>query len=143
MKSFLFFTSFLFVSSLLFAQARFAVVSGANNTTKIVSTFDSALTVAVDGDYIYMPGGTFPAATINKRVFIYGAGHRPDSTVATGTTIITGTLYITSAASGGLLEGCVVTAGITFGTSATDQGIQNFVLKPQIVNFQEEILLRL
>jgi hypothetical protein len=74
--------------------------------------FNDAYNAAGAGDTIYLPGGFFGAVNIDKRLKIYGAGHYPDSTQATGTTIITGGITIFSSADSLLLEGLWVQGGI-------------------------------
>lgn len=64
-----------------------------------------AYNAAGAGDTIYLPGGYFSGLHIYKRLFVYGAGHYPDSTQATGTTIITGFLTVQDEADSTLLEG--------------------------------------
>lgn len=54
--------------------------------------FNEAYNAAAKGDTIYLPGGTFNPLNIDKGIKIYGAGHYPDSTQATGQTIINGTI---------------------------------------------------
>jgi hypothetical protein len=72
----------------------------------------TAITAAVNGDTLYLPGGPImPTAsdiTVNKAVHIIGAGHYPDSTAATGRTIIT-TLRFLTGCGGGSIQGCSVT----------------------------------
>ncbi len=123
--SLLFFTSFTAV----LGQSRIAVVNGSTSTLKVYSTLDSALKMASNGDYVYLPGGSFPADTINKKLFIFGAGICQDSSTATSITNIIGSMVITNLASGGQLEGCYITGDIKFGTSSSDQEIQNYIVK--------------
>ncbi len=80
-----------------------------------VPTFFTNLTTALasasNGDTLYLPGGTIQPSgsdiTINKSVHIVGTGHYPDSTSATGRTLITTLRYLTGSG-GGSLQGCVV-----------------------------------
>jgi hypothetical protein len=100
----------LFSASIVQAQiSQFAVVRP-DGTTYICPSFDSAYNRAVNGDNIYLPGGTYTCTTsfINKRLFIFGAGHHPDSSLTTGRTTLTNTvseIRIDSGAVGGSLEG--------------------------------------
>jgi hypothetical protein len=88
------------------AQApQFAVVRP-DGTTYLCLTLDSAYNKAVNGDYIYLPGGTYSfSSNIKKRLFIFGAGHHPDSSLVTGKTNINNHIQIDSGASGGSIEG--------------------------------------
>jgi hypothetical protein len=76
------------------------------------TNLSTALTSAANGDTLYLPGGTIqPSAsdiTINKSVHIVGTGHYPDSTAATGRTIITTLRYLTGSG-GGSIQGCAIT----------------------------------
>lgn len=97
-----------------FAQnPQFAVVRP-NGTTYICPTIDSAYNKAIAGDNIYLPGGTFTLSNrINKRLFIYGAGHHPDSTNVTGRTILN-ELLVDTGAVGGSVEGIIALGNIMF-----------------------------
>lgn len=127
MKKFIIFFLVLPISEILFAQSNIVIVSGTSNEFKVAPTIDSALKVANDGDYIYLPGGPISAFTLNKRVFIYGAGHFPDSTNSTGRTVITGDLFIYGGASGGLLEGCLINGNVIAGV--VNSTLIGFILK--------------
>jgi hypothetical protein len=76
-----------------------------------------AYTAASNEDTIYLPGGSFVAPDFNKRLTIYGAGHYPDSTVATGKTIIANPFTIASEADSFLLEGIEFAANIEIGSN--------------------------
>lgn len=107
MKNLIFIAIFGLTSNFLFSQnPQFAVVRP-DGTTFICPTWDSAYNKAIDGDNIYMPGITLTSAiTINKKLFIYGAGHHPDSNAATGKTSVSNVpITITAGGSGGSLEG--------------------------------------
>lgn len=68
---------------------------------------------AVDGDTIYLPGGTFaPPSLIEKRLTIYGTGHYPEESAATGKSIINGTINLGAGADNVHIEGVDVTGGI-------------------------------
>lgn len=101
----LFVISWLVVSSTSAQTPQFAVVKP-NGTSFVYSSWDLAYAGASNDDFIYLPGTTITTTiTINKRIHVYGAGHFPDSTVATGKTNISGNLLVTSGASGGSIEG--------------------------------------
>ncbi len=72
-----------------------------------------AYDAASNEDTIYLPGGTFVIPTIDKRLTIYGAGHYPDSTQATGKTIIANSFYINSNADSFHLEGVDINGSIS------------------------------
>jgi hypothetical protein len=69
----------------------------------------TAIDDAVNGDVIYLPGGSFSGdVSIDKGISLIGAGHVPDSTLATGPTIITGNMYILNGADGCHVSGLTV-----------------------------------
>lgn len=75
-----------------------------------------AYDAASNEDTIYLPGGAFVApVNISKRLTIYGAGHYPDSTQATGKTIIANPFFIGSDADSQHLEGIEFKGNIAVG----------------------------
>jgi hypothetical protein len=121
----------LFVQEIKAQNPQFAVVRP-DGTTFICPTFDSAYNKAVDGDFLYLPGGVFTFnQSLTKRIFIYGAGIHPDSSKATGRTQITAvnnSLYITKSAEGGLIEGVEFTNTNLF-FSYSGKQIKGFTLR--------------
>lgn len=91
----------LIVATLLIAANSFAQRVVALHSSGTVTMFDAtdpfvaAYTAAVAGDTIYLPGGAFTApATLDKQLFIIGAGVHPDSTTATYPTVITNSFIL-------------------------------------------------
>lgn len=119
---------YLAVASIINVQSQagqFAVVKP-NGTTQIYTSWTSAYAEAVDEDFMYLPGVTISVpVTINKKLFIYGTGHDPDSTTATARTIFSSTFSIQSGATGGLLEG-IKAAEINLGGT---NKLQNYTIK--------------
>ncbi len=101
---------------MLSSQQKVALLSqGVTTIFGGVNPFESAYQAAVDGDVIYLPGGTIPfPAVINKGVKIYGAGHYPDFTTAVNKTVLTGNLSIDENADNLHLEGVELTGTLTF-----------------------------
>ena len=100
----------------VFAQQKTALQS--NGTTTIfdgASQFTNAYNAAVDGDTIYLPGGLISSITLNKSLTIFGVGYHPDSTTATGKTIINGSITLQQDADSSHIEGLELTGG--FATS--------------------------
>ncbi|MCA1757161.1 MAG: hypothetical protein LC649_06860, partial [Bacteroidales bacterium] len=82
-----------------------------------ISTFypsvTEALSASLDNDTLYISGGVYVEnVTIDKNLTIYGAGHYPDSSAATGVTRINGN-FIVDGVSYGFIEG-VYLNDITF-----------------------------
>lgn len=118
MKKTLLFLTLICFGSISFVQGQQKVALHSNGTTTIfggANPFTDAYNAAVNGDTLYLPGGTIPyPSTIDKGLVIIGAGHYPDSTLATGKTILTGDLVILQNADKLWLEGIEVTGNIRF-----------------------------
>ena len=96
----------------LFAQVKIVALHHMGSNVQYFSNegdvqpFVLAYNAAVDGDTIYIPGGTFTAPTsFNKRLAVYGAGHFPSATTVTQTTKISGNFNFGDLADGSHLEG--------------------------------------
>lgn len=99
--------SILLTANVLFAQSKITLSHLGLPT--FYTSLTAALAAAANGDTLYLPGGSIQPSdiTINKSVHIVGAGHYPDSTAATGRTIITTLRYLTGSG-GGSLQGCSI-----------------------------------
>jgi len=76
-------------------------------TPSFYTNLNTAITAATNGDTIYLPGGAISPTTqinVSKSLHFVGAGHYPDSTLATGVTWIND-MRFTTGASGGSVEG--------------------------------------
>jgi hypothetical protein len=106
-----------------FAQNLIAVQNAGTPSffLKIAEAIESAL----DGDTIYLPGGSFGDCTINKRIHMVGVGHDPDSTEATLITFIPYVLF-DNGSSGSTLTG-IRTTGLSVGNSSDDE-IKNLII---------------
>jgi hypothetical protein len=90
--------------------------------------FIDAYMAASHGDTIYLPGGIFSPPDFDKRLAIYGAGHYPDSTSATGKTILANGFRISSNADSLLLEGMQFNGSVTI-----DADVNYLVMKRNIL----------
>ncbi|MDY0215636.1 MAG: hypothetical protein RBS19_01655 [Bacteroidales bacterium] len=103
----------LFSVCSIFAQKKVALHS--NGTTTFfagASPYVDAYNAAIDGDTIYLPGGTFSTpSSIQKRIVVYGVGHHPDSSAVLGETIITGGMFFYPATSKSHFEGLMFSNG--------------------------------
>lgn len=127
MKRNLIFILFLFFTTSSHAQSPIMICDSLGNTCTPFYTIDSAYTAAVDGDYMYIPGGVFSfGSSINKRIHIIGAGYRLDSALITNTTQIAGNIVLGANASGSSFEGMYLTGNIS-GPTAT--ALQNLTFK--------------
>jgi len=115
-------------STMLFSQQLITVQKA--DTALFFTNIDSAMFYAATGDFIYLPGGTYTPAgsylTISKQVNIIGTGHYPDSTLATGQTVINGNLVITTGADGGSVQGIYLTGIVRFGNSSSNNTVNGF-----------------
>ncbi|MGL2964494.1 hypothetical protein ACSVH2_11800 [Flavobacterium sp. RSB2_4_14] len=77
--------------------------------------FTDAYNAAVNGDVIYLPGGSLPYPSfIDKSLVIIGAGHYPAATVATNRTVLNGSLTIGENADNLKLEGIEIASTLSF-----------------------------
>jgi len=131
MKKIIFFALMLICSYAVNAQNVIAVQHG--GTPTFYTNLDTAIVYAQSGDTIYLPGGFFSLATnISKCLHIIGVGHNPDSTNATGPTIIGASVgtysYLITGASGGSLIGVKLSGSIDFGTSSANANVSNYTV---------------
>ena len=121
MKSIILIAAALLATASIFSQK--AVLLHKTNGTQQAFYSNQPLVDAYNaagaGDTIYIPGGFFAGFHIYKRLFIYGAGHYPDSTQATGTTVITNYLTVQDEADSTLVEGLHVNGSFDIATGAT------------------------
>ncbi len=98
-----------------------AVVSPSNSTT-ICQTLEEAITKAIDGSVIYLPGGGFRIADetkIDKKITIMGVSHRGDTDNADGATVIAGNLFFIEGSSGSAVVGVYLSGNINIGYDGT------------------------
>lgn len=126
--------------SINLANAQQKVALQSNGTTLVfggANAFVNAYTASTNGDTLYLPGGTIPyPPTINKGLVIIGAGHYPDSTLATGKTVLTGNLTITQDADKLWLEGIEITGNITFANNSKVDSVTIKRCKFNDLNYQ-------
>lgn len=90
MKKYILLLLAIFITVFTYAQPQVFTLEHNGNTT-VHNHLDSALNKAQTGDIIYLPGGMINfSGNINKSVSIIGAGFHPDSTIATGQSILKG-----------------------------------------------------
>jgi len=109
------------------AQQRVVLQSEGDITTfATANSFRDAYDAASDGDTIYLPGIEFSSPSpFDKRLVVFGAGHHPDATEATGQTIVNG-LSLGSGAAGSHFEGFRVNGNVNF---ASNTRIDDLTLK--------------
>lgn len=93
--------------------AQKSVILHHEGTPSFYPSVNEALAAALDNDTLYISGGIYVEnITIDKDLAIYGAGHYPDSSAATGVTRINGNIEV-DGVSFGFIEG-VYLNDITF-----------------------------
>jgi hypothetical protein len=112
-----------------FSQAAF--IRSGNGSTTVYRSFDSVVANYMAGDTIYLPGGTFQVGGVifTKRVFLYGAGHYPDSAAATGRTVLNGDIRITGNASQSMFQGFYLSGDFNLGTDAANSNVKGLVIQ--------------
>ena len=117
--------AFTLLSGISFAQQTFIRQNG---TTTTYSSISGVFAAAVDNDTIYIPGGAFNIGnlTVDKKLFIFGVGHHPDSTQATYATTLSGSIIILNTASYGSIEGVYLTGNLRFGNTPSNQTVTNY-----------------
>ena len=105
---------FLFANQAI-AQNLIAVQNG--NSPRFFQQVDDAIVNAVDGDTLYIPGGSWNLTQpINKRLHLIGVGHHPDSTKVTFPTKINSDFNLYSGSSNGSITGINILGGINIQT---------------------------
>jgi hypothetical protein len=112
------------------AQGLIAVQGG--GAPSFYTQLSDAVTNAQAGDTIYLPGGSFGDITLSKQLTIIGVGHHPDSTVATGRTVLS-SLYITIGADNSFIIGVFVDGTISSDGNASGIRISRCYLNQGIV----------
>lgn len=110
----------LFLGLISWSQSQFVVQNGTK--TEVYNNINTAITNAVAGDTLYIPGGGFTItnSTINKTLHWVGHGHYPDSTLATMQTRITTALTFTGNCDNSSFEGIFFTSNLDFGSSSDE-----------------------
>lgn len=91
----------------------------------------NACNAATSGDTIYLSsrvaeGIFYGPNEINKTLTIYGAGHYPDSTLATGRTLVSGDIVLKENADSCVFEGIYFTGSLSI---ASNEAVDNFVIR--------------
>lgn len=127
MKKFLFFLAMCLGISLMYSQPRVSLEHNGITTIYVGNgALVSAYNAAVNGDVIYLPGGTFDVVTFNKNITIYGAGAFPAATTTTGKTYLNGNITLGEDADNFYLEGVEISGSVNFGYN---QSVNNVTIK--------------
>ncbi len=115
-------------TSLSYAQMRVVALHSPTNGVQYFAEsqtnfqpFLLAYAAAIDGDTIYVGGGNFDVpATFDKRLTVYGTGHYPSATSATGFTKFNAGFILGDASDNSHFEGMYINGTITFADAPTD-----------------------
>lgn len=126
----IFFIISIFAMSLNASFAQQTIALHHNGQSSFYSSIDSLSNHIQSGDTIYLPGGGLNIGnwSIDKSVHVFGAGHNPDSTIATKRTYLSGNIYLKTGADNSFLQGFYLTGDIIFGTSTSDQVVNNIYI---------------
>lgn len=121
---------FLVVAFTLTVSAQAVIVVQNATETRTFQTLGAAVEAAVDGDNIYVPGGSFVVSPllINKRLNIIGAGHVPDSTSATGQTLVHGNIHFVNGSDFSTIQGIFFTNTILMGYASENGNVSNILI---------------
>lgn len=118
-----------FFATLAASAQSIAAVSPSNETT-MYQTLDDAVTKAVDGSIIYLPGGGFQISDetkITNKLTIMGVSYRGDADNADGATVIAGNLNFGGGSSGSSVVGVFLSGNINVG--AEDASVTNITVR--------------
>lgn len=107
-----------------------------NGVPSLYDDLQTAVDSAQNGDYIYVPGGSYDVSTlyIDKKLTIIGAGHYPDSTLATNFTNIEGSIKFKTGSDFTIIEGFYITGSIYFGVTDIDSMYNISIIRCSLVD---------
>ena len=126
MKAILFFLVLMLSASIVINSQNLVAVQNGGDPTFYAEVKD-AVTAAISGDTIYIPGGTYEDIIINKKLHLVGVGHHPDSTSVTNMSQMSGSIALITGADGGSITGLKI-CNLVFGTSIENQSINNYII---------------
>ena len=125
------FTTLVLFAFVLVMNAQTLITVQHNGTPAFYTNITDAMAGALSGDTMYLPGGLYSTPTtwtINKKLHIYGVGHYPDSTAATGITQYAGIVRFVTGSDGSLFTGIKVVGNMYVGTNASDQVVDGLTI---------------
>ncbi|PXX96832.1 hypothetical protein DF185_19515 [Marinifilum breve] len=98
--------SLILIAIVSISNAQRRVILHNNGNASVFTTIPDAINAAAAGDTLYLSSGNYIGNIhINKDITIFGAGHHPTTTSATGITEISGTIYLRAGVTLGKLSG--------------------------------------
>ena len=100
-----------------FAQQHQIARVSSDGTTTLYTDLKTVMSEAQNDDFIYLPGKiyTVDSLVFKKRVNVIGTGFYPDSTKASGKTVINSTVYRLEGSADGSLQGVEINGNIMIG----------------------------
>ncbi|MCF8245972.1 MAG: hypothetical protein K9J37_14945 [Saprospiraceae bacterium] len=111
MKKLFLFSLALFSLNALGAQSLIAVHH--EGQSSFFTDLPPAIDAALDGDTVYLPGGGFQSAFLDKPIHLVGVGYNPDSTLATSRTVVP--VILLDGADGASVQGVYINSTLTLG----------------------------
>ena len=127
----LFLFAILLATSLVYVQSQKLIALQNGSKAFFHQRLDSIMVHAAAGDTIYLPGVNYNYGqdfTINKELHIFGVGHYPDSTLATGYTGIQNHIRFVNGSNNSTISGIYVGGNIYFGTNTADRTVSNVAI---------------
>ena len=122
---------FLLFSTVFVINAQSVIAVQNGGTPSFYTTLDSAIINAHNGDTLFLPCGTFNlTVAISKSLHLIGVGHELATNMATGQTMINGSVTLENEASNGSLMGFELTGGIKGG-----ENISNYMVRRCYFNY--------
>lgn len=133
MKTILLSCALLALSAVMYGQSVIVVQNDTSMHTYL--TLNEAVAAAIDGDYIYVPGGTYQVGTLNigKRLNLIGAGHHFGATQATGMTIINGDVHFIHGSDYSLIQGFYLNNNLSLGDNQS-RAVSNILISRCNIN---------
>lgn len=120
--------AFILIITLMNLNAQKVVALHSNGVVTMFNTanpVNDAYAAAQNKDTIYIPGGYFAFPTnISKRLTIFGAGHYPDSTLATTKTILNNGCTFYAGSDSCFISGMEFSGNLVFDGASPIQGIR-------------------
>ena len=118
MKKIFLLTALAVLLGMATATAQQIAVVSEEGTTTLFQNLPDAINGADPGSVIYLPGGGFSlpdSVKINKRLSIFGIGHKSNNDNVDGNTKILGNLWFNDGSSSSAVVGCYISGDVNIG----------------------------
>ena len=127
----LLFLAILLGTSLVYVQSQKLIALQNGSKTFFHMKLDTIMAHAASGDTIYLAGVNYNYGqdfVINKELHIFGVGHYPDSTLATGLTGIQNNVRFVAGSDNSTFSGVYLAGSVYFGTNSSDRTVSNVTI---------------